>query len=77
MGKTYTAQSVSRNHDWDYTVDDNYNITALVIRAEVNYGEMGRVESLDVWPLLNPGEKTVAQQAYNRVKQIYDAHFLG
>ncbi|KKL20597.1 hypothetical protein LCGC14_2453870 [marine sediment metagenome] len=77
MAKTFTAQSVGINHDWDFDVDDNGNITALNIQSEVNYGEMGRVERFDIWASLNPAQKTKIQQGYDLAKQLFNNYFLG
>ena len=71
------ADKVGKNHDWDFSVDDTGNITALVIRAEVNYGSMGMMESLDIWPMLNATQKARIQEAYNLVAQWFNNQFLG
>jgi len=76
MAKTYTADSVGKNHDWDFSVDDAGKITAMVIKAEVNYGTMGMVESLDIWPVLNAAQKVKAQEVYDLVKQWFNNQFL-
>ena len=75
--KTYTAQSVSKNHDWDFSVDDDGNITKLVIKSEVNYGEMGMMEELDIWKLLNESQKSQMQSIYNKVAQVFNKQILG
>ena len=77
MAKTYVAQSVSLNHDFDFTVDGNGNITKMVVKAEVNYGTLGMQEQLDIWPLLSAAQKVQIQQAYERICALFDAHFLG
>lgn len=41
MGRTYTADKVSKNHDWDFSVDEDGKITSLIIKAEVNYDTRG------------------------------------
>lgn len=77
MAKTYTAISVGLNHDVDVQVDSQGNITAWVLNGEINYGTMGRDETLDVWPLLNPGQQTTLQLVYDNIKQLFNDHFLG
>ena len=76
MVKTYTAQGVALNHDYDFSVDAQGNITGMVVKAEVNYGSMGRLETLNIWPLLNPGQKTAIQHAYNQIAQLFNQAFL-
>ena len=77
MAKTYIAQSIGKNHDWDFSVDDDGNITALTVRAEVNYGSMGMTESRDIWSSLNEGKKQQIRVVYNQVRQWFDNQFLG
>lgn len=76
MAKTYTAQSVGKNHDYDFSVDNDGKITKLAIKAEVNYGEMGREEKVDVWGELTQGEKNETQRLYDIHAQLFNAHFL-
>ena len=76
MVKTYTAQSVGVNHDWDFSVDSDGKITAMVVRAEVNYGTMGMTESLDIWELLNSDQKAKMQFIYDKVALVFNKHFV-
>lgn len=75
--KTYTAQSVGPNHDWDFVTDDQGAITALNIQGEVNYGEMGRTETINIWPALNQTQKDQLQVAYNQIAQYFRNQFVG
>jgi hypothetical protein len=77
MAKTFVAQSVGRNHDWDFSVDEDGNITAFVVRSEVNYGTMGMTEQLDLWPLLDERQKAKLQRGYDQVAKAFNAYFLG
>ncbi len=77
MAKTYTADKVSKNHDFDFSVDDAGNITKMVIKAEVNYGTRGFMESLDIWPMLNQTQKDKVQQVYDKVARLFNNQFLG
>ena len=77
MARTYTAQSVGKNHDWDFSVDEKGKITALVIRSEVNYGTVGMMESLDIWGVLNTTQKARIQTAYDLINQRFNNQFLG
>ena len=76
MVKTYTAQSASKNHDWNFSVDDTGNVTKMVIRSEINYGSIVRMEELDIWGLLTDGQKVAAQVVYDKVAQIFNNEFL-
>jgi len=76
MVKTYIAQSASKNHDWNFSVDDTGNVTKMMIRAEINYGSMGRMEEIDIWGLLTDDQKVAAQAAYDKVAQIFNNEFL-
>jgi len=78
MAKTYVAQSVGKNHDWDFSVDEAGQITGLNISAEVDYtGDVRRGEVLDIWPVLNATQKAQIQTAYDLVAQWFNAQFLG
>ena len=78
MPKTYTAQSVGKNHDWDFSVDEQGNIKSLAIKSIVQYNpDFTRMEVLDVWPLLIQEKKDKAQTIYNFINQIFNAEFLG
>ena len=76
MAKTYTATSVGKNHDWDFSVDDAGQITAMNVRSEVNYGSMGLSESKDIWPILNATQKAQLQTAYDLVAQWFNSQFI-
>ena len=76
MLKTYTANKVGKNHDWDFSVDNDGKITAINVGAEVNYGSMGMTESLDIWSLLDTTQKERIQSIYDKVKEIFDNEFL-
>ena len=76
MAKTYTATSVGKNHDWDFSVDDAGQITAMNVRSEVNYGSMGMTESLDIWQLLNSDQKAKMQFIYDKVALVFNKHFV-
>ena len=77
MVKTYTAQSVGKNHDWDFSCDENGQITKLVVKSEVNYGTMGMTEELDVWPKLNDAIKQAMQDAYDKIANIFNKKYIG
>lgn len=79
MVKTYTAQSVGKNHDWDFTVDeDSGQITSLKISAEVDYtGGVRRGEVLDIWSVLTNTQKAKIQSAYDNARQWFNNQFLG
>lgn len=76
MAKTYKAQSIQGNHDWDFSVDSEGDITSLVIRSEVNYGTMGMTEELDIYPHLSSTQKKELQEIYDKVKDWFDRQFL-
>lgn len=76
MPKTYTAQSVEPNHDYDFSVGAGGLITAMVVKAIVNYGSMGREERLDIWPLLSVAQRQAIQSAYNQIGALFNQHYL-
>ena len=77
MAKTFIAQSVGKNHDWDFSVDNEGNITAMNVRSEVNYGTMGMTESIDIWKLLNDIQKSQMQKVYDKVAEVFNKEILG
>ena len=76
MAKTYTAKSVGKNHDWDFSVDEEGKITAMVVRSEVNYGTRSMTEQLNIWELLNDDQKSRMQFIYDKVAELFNKHFL-
>ena len=76
MVKTYTAQSIAANHNWQFVFADGGEISGLVIKGEVNYGSMGKVETLDIWPHLTPAQQAQIQNAYNAVRTWFNKQFL-
>ncbi len=77
MAKTYVATSIGPNHDIDIQVDGQGGITGWVLKGEVNYGEMGRGEILDIWPLLTPDQRATLQGIYDWMRQAFNDHFIG
>ena len=77
MTKTYTAKSIGKNHDWDFSVDEDSKITAINVKSEVNYGTMGMLESLDIWQLLSDAQKEKMQVIYDNVAQVFNKQILG
>ena len=71
-----TVKSIAKNHDWDFEVDEDGNIIALKIRAEVNYGRVGSSESRDIWPALTDAWKADIQLAFNRTSQWFSEQFV-
>jgi len=76
MAKIYTAQSVAANHNWQFVFSDGGDISGLVIKGEVNYGSMGKIEQLDIWPHLSAAQKAQIQNAYNAVRTWFNNQFL-
>ncbi len=80
MAKVYEATGIAPgNHDWDYTVDETGQITALNVKGSVEYdgGEMVRAESLDIWPGMAPTLKGKVQQAYTAAVNAFNNYFMG
>ena len=82
MPKQWTAIEVQgTNHDWDFQVDDQGQITGLLIKGSVAYDNgdetMVRTESFNVWAVMNQTQKDKLQAAYTAAKNAFDNHFLG
>jgi len=65
MPKQYTADGLSGHITNRYEVDNYGDITAIHVTVSVNYGTMGRVENIDIWPTLTQNQKDAAQSIYN------------
>ena len=77
MAKTLVAQNVANMNAINFAVDKEGKLTAITVVCEVNYGELGMMETVDVFPSLNDGEKAVAQKFYDKAKNKVEAIILG
>lgn len=75
MAKTLTAQNISSISSIEFQVESGV-VTGLAIGAEVNYGELGLLQRLELWPSLTLAQRTAAQMFYNNLLGKAQAHFL-
>ena len=76
MGKTYKAQSLVSSLNMAIAVDGVGNVTAVKVSGEVNFGDMGREETLDIWPLITEAQKVHMQQIYEGIGHLFRKHIL-
>lgn len=77
MPKTYVAQKISNLSGVSFAADEEGKLTSIITVCEVNYGEMGQMETVDILPLLTDSEKQKAQVFYDKVMQKVTQAILG
>ena len=70
MPKTFSAKNVANISNIAFSIDDAGKITAINVACEINFGEMGLSQTVDVWPSLTAAQKMAAQSFYYRLKAI-------
>ena len=70
MPKTFNARNIANISNVAFNVDEAGKITAIGVTCEVNFGEMGLFQMVDIWSSLTAAQKMGAQSFYNRLKAI-------
>ena len=70
MPKTFVAKNIANISDIAFSIDDAGKVTAIKVACEVNFGEMGLSQTVDIWPGLTAAQKTAAQSFHNALKAI-------
>ena len=70
MPKTIAAQNIASIGSIGFSTDQKGNLTHINASCEVNYGDFGRVETVDILPHLNLAQITAAQAFYSKLGQI-------
>ena len=70
MSKTFIAKNIASIQNIAFNVNEAGKITAIAVTCEVNFGEMGLSQAVDIWPSLTAAQKMAAQSFYNRLKAI-------
>ena len=70
-----TVKSMGKNHDWDFTVDEDGKITALAIKTEVNYGRISQSEGRNIWPDLSQSNKDKMQRTFDDAGEWFSSQF--
>ena len=70
MPKILQAQNIASVGSIQFVIDKTGAITAINVTCEVNYGELGMAETVDILPNLNVAQKMAAKTFYDRLKQI-------
>ena len=70
MPKTFVAKNIANISNVAFSVDEAGKITAIAVTCEVNFGEMGLSQTVDVWPGFTAAQKMAAQSFYDRLKAI-------
>ena len=70
MPKTFVAKNVANISNIAFSIDDAGKVTAIKVACEINFGEMGLSQTVDVWPSLTAAQKMAAQSFYYRLKAI-------
>ena len=76
MAKSFTAKKIARINNIRPAVNKEGIMTAMEVSCEVNYGEFGRVQTVDILPLLGNADQANAQVMLNRTKAGLEAYFL-
>ena len=70
MPKTFVAKNIANISNVAFSVDEAGKITAIAVTCEVNFGEMGLSQTVDICPSLTAAQKTAAQDFHNALKAI-------
>jgi len=77
MPKTYTAQSILNIGPIFFLVEDGV-LKELNVTVEVNYGELGLSETIDILPhLTTPDEVGKAEALYKAIEREVNRLYLG
>jgi len=78
MPKQVTAQSIPSIDSFQFVFDAEGNIAQLNVTFEVNYGEFGVFETIDILPhLKSPDEVKQAEALYKAVRRELERIYLG
>jgi len=77
MAKTYTAQKIMNIGPIFFLVEDGV-LKELNVTVEVNYGELGLTETIDILPYLTtPDEVGKAEALYKAIEREVNRLYLG
>jgi len=76
MPKTFSARNIAGISNVAFNVDEAGKITAIEVTCEVNFGEMGLFQMVDIWSSLTAAQKMGTQSFYNRLKAILKKEFI-
>ena len=76
MSKTFIAKNIASIQNIAFSLDDAGKVTAINVACEINFGEMGLSQTVDVWPSLTAAQKMAAQSFYDRLKAILKKEFI-
>jgi hypothetical protein len=77
MVKTLTAKNIASIGSIRFEVDASGNLTKVEVNCEINYGELGMTQTIDLLPQLTSAQKQVAQSFYNNLKSKLEMIILG
>ena len=72
MAKTLVAKNIAGINNVVFSIGSVGKITAISVGCEVNFGEMGLSQTVDIWADLTVAQKIVAQNFYARLKAIVE-----
>ena len=76
MPKTMIAKNIASIGNIAFSAGSDGKLTAITVTCELNFGEMGVSQMVDIWTDLTLSQKTVAQNFYDRLKTILGAKFI-
>ena len=76
MPKTFVVKNVANISNVAFSIDDAGKVTAINVACDVNFGEMGLSQMVDIWPSLTAAQKMAAQSFYARLKAILKKKFI-
>jgi len=75
MPKQFTAQRIHSLSNFIFEIEGG-NVIGLKIICEVNYGEIGLTELIDIWQDITPENRHIAQTLYELIKRKVEAIIL-
>jgi len=67
MPKTFVAQNIVAINGLAFQTKDDI-VVGLIASCDVNYGELGLTQEIDLWSKLTKTQRNQAQSIYNAVK---------
>jgi len=76
MPKTLQAQSIANIGNVRFVVDGEGHLEELRVSCEVNYGQLGITEDVDIKPRLSSKEVRAAETLYQAIKKALENIYL-
>jgi len=77
MPKTLQAQSIANIGNVRFVIDGEGYLRELRVSCEVNYGQLGITEDVDIKPHLSSRGIKAAEALYQAIKKALESIYLG